>query len=114
MLRLIITGIFGLIIAFFATQNTNIVSVKFLQYSLSSIPLYFVVIGSLVVGIFLTWILSLVGSISSLLTLRGKESKLKEAQRENTDLVKQIHKLELENERLKAESGISNADDKSL
>lgn len=114
MLGLVLTAIFGLVIAFFATQNTNVVSVKFLQYSLSSIPLYFIIIGSLVVGIFLAWILSLAGSISSLLTLHGKESRLKEAKKEVADLTKQIHKLELENERLKAENGITTNDDKSL
>lgn len=114
MLTLLILIIFSVGVAYFSTQNTQNVSIAFDQYTVASIPLYLVVLASLFLGIFISLIISLVGSISSSLTLHGKESKIKEAQRRAAELTKQVHQLELENERLKAQSGETTTDDKSL
>lgn len=45
--------------------------------------------------------------------MRGKENRIKDYKKENAELTKEIHKLQLENTRLKAETGDS-GDDKSL
>jgi uncharacterized integral membrane protein len=109
---LIVTVIFGSIIAYFATQNTTLISVRFINYSLT-VPLYFIVIGSLFIGLVVSWIISMVDSVSSSLTIHGKESKLNEAKKETAELTKRIHELELENTKLKAKNGDSSPDDKS-
>jgi cell shape-determining protein MreC len=84
-----------------------------LQYTISNIPTYIVVIGSLLVGLLLSWIISLVNDISNGLVMRGKENKIKDYRKESADLTKRIHQLELENTRLKAETNTAD-DEKSL
>ncbi len=113
MATLIITVLFGLVIAFFATQNTAVISLKFLNYQIPGIPTYIVVVGTLLVGLFLSWIISFVNDIATGFTMRGKDSKIKDYGKENTELLKLNHQLELENTRLKAETDAP-LDDKSL
>ncbi len=100
---LIIIVIFGLAIAYFATQNTTGVTIRLAQYTWTQVPLYIVTVGSLLIGVFIAWIISLVDVISSTLTIHGKESAIKEAKKTIADLTKQVHHLELENTQLKAE-----------
>ncbi|CAN5205246.1 hypothetical protein BH11PAT1_BH11PAT1_4780 [soil metagenome] len=110
---LIITILFGGIIAYFATQNTGAVSLTFLQTTIPGIPLYVVMIGSLLVGLFLSWMISLINGIATGVTLRGKDNKIKDYKKENVGLLKQVHQLELENSKLQADTD-SSVDDKSL
>lgn len=114
MATLIVTVLFGLIIAFFATQNSGAISLNFLSYTIPGIPVYIVVAGALLLGLFLSWIISIVSSISTGLTLRGKDHKIKDIRRENADLTKRIHQLELENSSLEARVKGHNPDNKSL
>ncbi|MDO8618778.1 MAG: lipopolysaccharide assembly protein LapA domain-containing protein [Candidatus Daviesbacteria bacterium] len=113
MATLIVTVLFGLIIAYFAIQNTGAISLNFLNYTVPSIPTYIVVVGALLVGLLLSWIISLVKDITTGFTIRGKESKIKDYGKENTELLKLNHQLELENARLMAETKAPE-DDKSL
>jgi uncharacterized integral membrane protein len=113
MATLIITILFGLVLAYFATQNTDPISLKFLQYTIPNIPTYVVVVGSLLVGLFLSWIISLVNDISNGFAMQGKEKVIKDYRKESADLTKKVHQLELENTRLKAETNTVN-DEKSL
>lgn len=101
---LILTVLLGAIIAYFATQNTENISLNFLNYTIPSIPTYIVIVGSLLVGLFLAWVISMVNGIGTSFALSGKESKIKDYKKENDEYVKQIHKLELENTRLRAEN----------
>jgi uncharacterized integral membrane protein len=113
MLTLIIILISGIVVALFATQNTQLVSVSFLSYGLSEVPLYILVLIALVSGIFISWLLSRVDAISSYLAFRGQERKISDGKKESTNLIKQVHQLELENEKLKAELHRS-GDEKSI
>lgn len=113
MATLILTVLFGLIIAYFAAQNTGVISLNFLNYTLTSIPTYIVVVGALLVGLLLSWIISFVKDIGTGFTMRGKESTIKDYGKENAELLKLNHQLELENTRLKAETNAP-LDDKSL
>lgn len=110
---LIITVLFGLLIAFFATQNTGSITLHFLNYTTPRIPIYIVVVGALLIGLFLSWIMSIVTEITTGFTLRGKESKIKDSKKENVELIKRNHQLELENTKIKAETNTP-SDDKSL
>lgn len=113
MATLIITVLLGLIIAFFAIQNTAVISLNFFNYKLPGIPTYIVVVGALLVGLFLSWIISFVNGIITGFTIRDKDSQIKNYKNENAQYLKQIHQLELENARLMAETNAP-ADDKSL
>ncbi len=113
MFALIVLFVFGIGVAFFATQNTQAISITFANYPLSGIPLYLIVLVSLLLGFAVSWIISLVDVISSALKIHGKDSTIKEANKQIADLTKSVHQLELENERLKGESGHP-SDDKSM
>lgn len=113
MITLIFTVLFGLIIAYFAAQNTSIISLNFMQYRLPGLPLYIVIVVAFLLGSLLSWIISLVNSIAVGFNLRGKETKIKDFGKENVELLKLNHQLELENTRLMAETD-SPVDNKSL
>jgi len=113
MFALIVLVVFGIGVAFFATQNTQTVSIILANYPLTDIPLYLIVLVSLLLGFIVSWIISLVDVISSALKIHGRESTIKDANKQISELTKRAHQLELENERLKGESGHP-SDDKSL
>jgi uncharacterized integral membrane protein len=112
MATLIVIVLFGLIIGFLATQNTATIPLRFLNYTFSGIPIFVVVVGSLLAGLFISWIVSLVNSVTTGLTIHGKESKIKDINKENAELNRKVHQLELENERLKGAK--NSVDEKSL
>ncbi len=113
MATLIATVLFGLIIAYFAIQNTAVISLNFLNYQIPGIPSYIVIVGALLIGLFSSWVISFVNNIATGFTMRGKDSKIKDYKKENAQYLKQIHQLELENTRLKADTNAP-LDDKSL
>ena len=100
MLTLIVTIVFGLIIAYFAIQNTENISLNFLNYTIPSIPTYFVIIGSLLIGLLFSWIVSLINGIFTSVTIHSKDNKIKNTNKENADLAKRVHDLEIENAKL--------------
>lgn len=110
---LIVTVSFGLVIAYFATQNSGTISLNFLNYTIPGIPAYIVVVGALLVGLSLSWIISFINGIGTSFALWGKDNKIKDSNKENAEYLKKIHQLEIENTRLKAETN-SPDDDKSL
>lgn len=104
MFALIILVIFGLGMAFFATQNTIPTSISIANYRFTGIPLYMIAIGSLLLGVFISWIISITDAFSSTLAIHGKDSKIKDADRAIENLKEEIHELEIENARLKGEN----------
>jgi uncharacterized integral membrane protein len=101
MLVLLIAVISGLAIGYFATQNTTPVTIRFNDYLWEDIPLYLVMLGSLLVGLFMAWILYFARSVSSRLTIYGKDHAVKKAQDTVVDLERRVQELEVENARLK-------------
>ena len=93
--------VFGLVFSLFATQNTIPVVVT-LAGSEFEMPLYMMVIASLFFGLLLSFIMSLFESFSSSLAIWGRDSRIKQDNKEIQNLNDRIHQLELENTRLKA------------
>jgi cell division protein FtsB len=58
-------------------------------------------VGSLFVGLFIAWILYVARSVSSTLTIYGKNHVVKKAQRTVADLEHRVHELEAENAQLR-------------
>lgn len=81
-------------------QNTGNISLNFLNYTIPNVPTYFVIIGSLLVGLLFSWLVSMVNGIFTTFTMRGKENKIKSSNKENLELSKKIHDLEIENAKL--------------
>jgi len=103
MLTFIVLLISGLIIAFFAGQNTTPVTILLSRYQLPTLPLYMVIIGAMLIGFIISWVVSLIEGMFQVFVLRGKENIIKEDKKKFDGLNERIHELELENARLKRE-----------
>jgi len=103
MLSLIIIMLVGLLIAFFAGQNTQPVTLAMSEYRLAGIPLYIVVVGAMLLGFVISWLISLIDTVSNVFRLRGKDSAIRESERTVTRLKDRIHELEIENARLRGD-----------
>lgn len=106
MISLLILIVSGGIFAYFAAQNTQLVSVNLFRYTIPSIPLYVVVLGALLIGIIISMVMSFFGFISTTLKLFGKDNTIKQSSKEIDNLKKRIHDLELENENLKGKTSV--------
>lgn len=113
MLILILFLVVGSLIAYLAQNNFMLVSLHFGTYVFSDIPLFYVIVGSLLTGLGLAYFVNLVHSIFAAFTMRGKDNKIKQGKSDIVDLTKQIHQLELENERLKNNSMVIEPQDKN-
>ncbi len=91
----------GILVAYFATQNTGDVSINLLGYSLVGIPIYFLVLGSVLLGLLMGSIINLIDSLFSSLKLRDKNHTINEVSKKALTLEERIHELEVENARLK-------------
>ncbi len=103
MMSLMFLIIFGLATAFFATQNTGLVHITIANITLSSIPLYVIVIGSMLLGILISWLVKTIEFISSSLIIHEKDTQLKTALKTNESLSKEKAGLLVENQHLKEE-----------
>lgn len=88
--------IFSLI---FVLQNNNIiVQIKFLRWSLSNVPLGFLVIISLLVGVVIIWLVSFVLYIAAVTKnrklLSESESKISKLEEDKRQLETEIEKLQ--------------------
>ena len=72
-----------------------LVSVNFGTFIISNIPLFYVIVGSILFGLVLSYLVHLVNSISTSLTLRGKNDLIKKEKEEILELTKRVHQLEL-------------------
>lgn len=91
---LILLIIFGLGASYFATQNTGNVHILLGGFMISSIPLYIVVIGSILLGVFISWLINIANSFSTMFVLRGKDVALKTFQEKIDDLQERNNQLE--------------------
>lgn len=98
---LVIAVSVSLLFAFLATQNTFPVTLQAGGYFLRGIPLYIVVLGSLLFGIALSWFLSMFGWIGSAMTISQKERVIKDKNKNVERLEARIQDLEVENAKLK-------------
>ena len=102
MLVLLVAVISGIAIAYFGMQNISPVTIRLNEeYVWHDVPLYLVIVGSLFVGLFMAWILYFARSVSSTLTIYGKDRAMKKAKHTVADLEQRVHDLEAEKARLK-------------
>jgi uncharacterized integral membrane protein len=102
MLVLLVAVISGAAIAYFGMQNISPVTIRLNdEFFWDDVPLYLVIVGSLFVGLFMAWILYFARSVSSTLTIYGKDRAMKKAKHTVADLEHRVQELEAENARLK-------------
>ncbi|PIY79317.1 MAG: hypothetical protein COY81_03280 [Candidatus Pacebacteria bacterium CG_4_10_14_0_8_um_filter_43_12] len=101
MLNIIIILVLGSVVAYISKFNLESTSVNLGGYVINDVPLFYVIIASVLTGLILSYLFLLLQQVSNSLTLRGKRKEIKTGRAENLDLTKRIHQLEIENERLK-------------
>jgi uncharacterized integral membrane protein len=114
MLVLILLLVVGSILVYISKYNFTPVSVNLGFYIFSDIPLFYVIVGSLLFGLILSYLAYLFHSISTSLTLRGKNKEIKKNKDEVLELTKNVHQLELENEKIKNGSDSEPTDQNAL
>lgn len=111
---LILFLIVGSILVYLSQFNFMPVSVNLGVYVISDIPLFYVIVGSLIFGLVVSGLVYFVGSISTSFTIRGKNNEIKKTKAEVLLLTKRVHQLELENEKLGYSSGSLREDKNAL
>lgn len=101
MIVLLLVVLIGIFLALFATQNTAPVTMDLLGVPLEDVPLFLIVLASVFIGVLIAWLISLVGSVASFFTLRGKERTIQQTKSNISQLQRRIQDLEVENARLK-------------
>ncbi len=114
MFALLLFAAFGLAFGYFATLNTTAITISFGSWVLAGIPIYLVIFSSLIIGVIFTTLFYLAEAFTGKRTLAHHVRELSQAKKENTDLVKRNHQLELENTRLKSTYGEVSAEDEVL
>jgi len=103
MLALILAAILGTTTVYFSMQNQTPVSVQLGNYFWANVPLYFVSLVSLLVGISIAWLISTVGEIGSILTLWGKESEVNALKNYVKQLQVKLRDYSIENAKLRGD-----------
>ena len=101
MSSLISLALFGIVISYFAIQNTALVSLKVPGYIFIDIPLYLVILGSLLLGFLIAGIVSSIDSMFASFRIMGKNRVINDSQKQLVNLQEKIHDLELENAELR-------------
>lgn len=114
MLIIILSLIVGSMLVYISRFNFQPVSVNLGFYVLQGIPLFYVMVGSLLVGLVLSYIAYLINSLSNSFVLRGKNNEIKRNKGEVLELTKQVHQLEIKNEKLGKDYGIEPGDRNAL
>ncbi|MEN9407669.1 MAG: hypothetical protein RLZZ455_885 [Candidatus Parcubacteria bacterium] len=82
MIILITAVLLSLGFAYLATQNTTGVTLFAGGYAIESIPVYLLILGSLLLGLFTAWFLSTISSVASFMTIRKKDGTIHKATQE--------------------------------
>lgn len=101
MLTLLVAIVVGTVLAIFATQNTEVVSLHWVGYSVANIPIYLAVLVPLSVGLLVAYMLHVARDLSQRLIISEEKDRIKNLKTQLAEVTKLAHKLELENIKLK-------------
>ena len=101
MLSILLSVCLGLVIGYFATQNTAPVSLQFGEFVLDNVPLYVVAVGSLLLGLLIAWIFSFGRTFSASFATFGSRRQGREVDHNVTALERRVRDLEVDNAQLK-------------
>jgi hypothetical protein len=81
-----------------------LVTVNLGLYEFANIPLFYVIIGSVILGLVIASLFQLVNNITTGLALRSKDQEIKKSRDKTLALTKRVHQLELEKQKNPLES----------
>ncbi|MFZ3301570.1 MAG: lipopolysaccharide assembly protein LapA domain-containing protein [Microgenomates group bacterium] len=105
MLTLFLIVVVSILFSIFATLNTGLVSFNFGYIVIPNIPIYLAILVPVLLTIVVSLIVHAIRNLSSSLIISNQKNKIKDLRRELAEVVKNNHKLELENAKFKAEVG---------
>jgi uncharacterized integral membrane protein len=108
---LIVFLVIGSVFVYLARYNLTPVTVHLGPYIFSDVPLFYVIIGSLIAGIALSYVIYVAHAISTSWKMRGKEKEIRKNKDTLLELTKRVHQLELENEKLKKGLAVAEPED---
>ena len=114
MLTLILLLVVGSALVYIAQFNFMLVTVNLGFYTFSDVPLFYVIVASLLVGLIVAYMDYLAQVISTFFTIRGKNNEIKGKKDDVLELTRRVHQLELENEKLKHGEGAQPDDPNAL
>lgn len=114
MLTIIFTVAIGLLFAYFSTLNTDKVIIRLASDSQFLMPLYLIVLGSLLAGLVIAWIITLLNSFTTFFILRKKENTIHELKKATGELIKRVYQLEIENAQKSGKNKKEEKDENSL
>jgi len=114
MLVLILLLTVGSVLVYISKYNFTPVSVNLGFYVFPNIPLFYVIVASLLFGLILSYLAYIIHNISASFTLRGKNKEIEKNKDEVLELTKRIHQLELEKEKIKNGSDSEPTDQNAL
>ena len=102
MITIILILIIGSIFVYLAQNNLTPVTLHIGSTVITNIPLFYVIVGSLLTGLTIAYLIHLINSIFVSFSMHGKDAKIKHAKNQIDDLTKRLTQLEKENEKLKS------------
>jgi len=114
MLIIILSLAVGSLLVYISKFNFQPVTVNLGFYVFKGVPLFYVIMASLLVGLILSYLAYLINAISNSFVLRGKDGEIKKNKGEVLELTKRVHQLEIKNEKLGKDSGIEPGDRNAL
>ena len=114
MIILILILVIGSGLVFISKYNFTLVTVNFGTFALTNIPLFYVIVGSVVFGLLISYLVHTTSAISTYFAFRGKNNQIKKEKEDVLELTKRVHQLEIENEKIKHEPEVTNDDPLAL
>lgn len=114
MILLIFLLILSVAVTYLSVQNTEVVSLNLVQFTFANVPIYVVILGAVLFGVVMAFLISFVNTISTSMLIRTQHKKIGQERKEVAELTKRIHQLELENVELRTELEPTRFDQKSL
>ena len=87
----------SMLAAYLATQNATLVTLRFGDTVLADIPLFFVVLASIIFGTLIASIVTAINLIKSEMTIFGQKGKLNKSYKTVAELQQRLAQLEDEN-----------------
>ncbi len=114
MLAIILLLVVGSVLVYLSKFNFMLVSVNLGMYTITDIPLFYVIVTSVLVGLILGYLAYLFHAIGNSYRLRGKNKEIEKNKDQVLELTKRIHQLELENKKFEDISGDKLIDTKAM
>lgn len=114
MIDLIFLLLTGSVLAYISKYNLEPVTVNLGKYTITDVPLFYIIVGSLLIGLVISFLMQIFRNVSNSLTLRSNKKVIKSGQNEVLELTKRVHQLELENEKIKNGTGLDVVDTNAL